>query len=102
MYFTCELKTVKQGGIEFKNALIVNGIQYGETQPDLTFAVPEAYKGVGYSLIGCRYIPESQTFEQVDVEVPVREPTQADRTESLALQSALNTEYIASLIELGL
>ena len=99
-FFTTEIRTVMQDGAEVKNVLIVTGIQDGPSQPDLTFLIPEAYQGA--NIMGKRYIHESQTFEEIDPEQLVHEPTQSDRIEDAALQAALNSEYLVALKDLGL
>ncbi len=99
-YFTTEICTVKQYGIEVKNALVVTGIQDGPSQPDLTFLIPEAYRGA--NIMGKRYVHDTQSFEEIDPEPVVHETTQSDRIEDAALQAALNSEYLVALNELGL
>lgn len=99
-YFTCELRNITVNGIKYDNALVVNGIQYGEQQPKLTYLLPEAY--IGTDVMGCRYIPEEQRFEKVDPEEEKHEPTQLDRLEEMTLQNAINTEYLVALKEIGL
>lgn len=94
-YFTCDIRNVKIDGVEIKNALIVNGIQDGPEQPDLTYLIPEAYRGA--DIVGKRYVPETQTFELVDPVPEVHEPTQLDILEAEVAYHTLLLEGLANV-----
>lgn len=90
-FFRCDVKNIKQNGIEVLNALVVTQIRYGTkpTEANVEYEVSEKNKGL--DIMGKRYIVEADVFEAVDEDTSTQEPTQLDRIEA-------SVSYVESVI----
>lgn len=85
-YFSTYTQTVFINGIEYKNALVVNGIQYSSFD-EAPFGVFEYKESYGDNIIGKMFefdiINNSISNERfTTVALPTPEPTQLDRIEA--------------------